>query len=81
MQIACDLQICQNTMAQILVCFDLSPKNFGGVVVERPPRVSELAGSIPGRVIPKPFKKEVMAALIGAQGCGVRITTDLLVLG
>ena len=39
----------------------------GGVVVQCPPRVREVAGSIPGRVIPNTFKEG--AALIGAQGC------------
>ena len=47
-----------------------------GVFVERPPRVREVVGSIPGRVIPKTLKMVVMTALLGAQGCGVIITTD-----
>ena len=52
---------------------------IGGVVVERPPRVREVAGSITGRVIPTTLKTVVMAALLVAQGCGVSITTDCLV--
>ena len=59
----------------------VSQSNFecarlGGVVVERPPRVWEVAGWIPGRVIPKTLKMEVMATILGAQGCGVSIRTD-----
>ena len=34
---------------------------FGGVVVERPPRVREVACSIVDRVIPKTLKMEGMA--------------------
>ena len=51
-------------------------------MVEHPHRVNEVFGLIPVRVIPKTFLKTVvMAALLGAQGCRVNITTDLLVLG
>ena len=45
---------------------------------ERPPRVRVVLGSIPGRVISNTLKMVVMAALLGIQGCGVSITTDLL---
>ena len=52
---------------------------LGGVVVER--RLGcEVSGSMPDRVIPNNLKVVVMAALLGTQGCEVRITTDWLVL-
>ena len=54
---------------------------LSGVVVERPPQEWEVASSIPGGVIPKTLKMVVVAALLGAQGCGVSITTDWLVSG
>ena len=57
------------------------PGRLGVVVVERPPRVREVAGSIPGRVLPKALRKVIMATLLGAQGCGDSITTDWLVSG
>ena len=47
-----------------------------GVMVERPAMIRELAGLIPGRVIPKTLNMIVMAALLGAQCCGLSITTD-----
>ena len=50
-----------------------------GVVVERPPRVWEVASSIPGSVKSKTLKMVVTAALLGAQGFEVSITTDRLV--
>ena len=37
-------------------------------MVEHLPRVREVAGSIPGRVIPNTLKMVVMAALFGALG-------------
>ena len=40
--------------------------------------VREIVGSIPGRVIPNTSKIVVKAALLVAQGCGVRIKSDLL---
>ena len=40
-------------------------------MVERPSLVLEITGSIPGRVIPKTLNIVVMAALLGAQGCGL----------
>ena len=48
---------------------------------ERPPRVLEIAGSNAGRIIQNTLKLLVMAALLGAQGCRVSITTDWLVSG
>ena len=45
---------------------------LGGVVVVRPPRM---------RVIPKTLKMLVRVVLLGAQHCGVSITTDWLVSG
>ena len=43
-------------------------------VVERPLSVREAAGSIPGRVIPKTFKKMVvMASLLDAQDLGLAL--------
>ena len=38
-------------------------------MVERPPRVREVAGLIPGRVTLKTFKMVVMTALLGGQSC------------
>ena len=55
--------------------------SLGGVVVKCPPHLREVAGSIPGWSIPNTLKMVVMAALLGAQGCGVSITTDWLVSG
>ena len=52
-----------------------------GVILERPPWVQEVAGSIPGRFIPKTLKMEVTAALLGTQWCGVGLTTDSLLSG
>ena len=49
---------------------------LGGVVVERPLRMRKVAGSIPCRVIPNTIHTVVMAALLGAQGCGISIMTD-----
>ena len=49
-------------------------------MVDRPSAVREVAGSIPGRIIPKTFKMILMAAFLVAQGCGVSITTVWLVL-
>ena len=54
---------------------------LGGEVIERPPRVRDVVGSIPCRAIPKTFKMEVMAVLFGAEGCGVSITTDYVLSG
>ena len=55
-------------------------------MVERPHRVREVAGgrgrsrevagSILDRVIQKAVKMEIMAALLGEQGCGVSIKTN-----
>ena len=44
--------------------------HLGGVVVELPPGVWEVAGSIPGQVILIPNTSEivVMGALLGTQG-------------
>ena len=42
-----------------------------GVVVVLPCREQEVRESIPGRVIPNNVKIVVMAALLGAQECGV----------
>ena len=53
----------------------------GGIVVERPLQELEVAGSFPGRVLPKTLKIVVMTALLCDQGCGVTITTDWLVSG
>ena len=49
---------------------------LGGVL--RPPRVREVAGLIPGRVIPKTLKMVIVADLLNSQDCGVSITTKLL---
>ena len=46
---------------------------LGGVVVECLPRLRKVAGLITSRVIPNTLKLVVMAALLGVQGCGVRI--------
>ena len=35
------------------------------------PRMREVAGSIPSQAIPKTLKMVVIAALLGAQGCGL----------
>ena len=43
--------------------------------------VREIAGSIPGRIIPNTLKMVLIAALLDAQGFGVSITTDWLVSG
>ena len=51
------------------------------VVIESPPLVLEVEGSNPSRVIPKTLKMLMMAALLGAQGCGASIMTDWLVSG
>ena len=51
------------------------------IVVESPPRVPEVARSIPGRVIQNTLNMVVMAALFGPQGCGVSTTTGWLVSG
>ena len=51
-------------------------ERLSGVVVERPPRVQEAAGSIPGPVIPTTLQMVVMAALLDAQDCELSITTD-----
>ena len=48
---------------------------------DRPPRVREIAGSITCRVLPKTFKKIVVAALLGALVCGVSITADVKING
>ena len=53
---------------------------LGGILVECPPRVREVAGLIPGRAIPTTLTMIVMTALLGAQGCRVGITSDWLVL-
>ena len=58
------------------MCFLELFNGLGGVVVECPPQVQEVVGSIHGQVISKTFKMVVMAALLGTQGCGVSITTD-----
>ena len=50
-------------------------------MVKRPPRVREVAGSIPDRIIANTLQIVVMSALFGAQGCEASITTDLLVSG
>ena len=50
-------------------------------VAERPPQMREVTGSITGWAIPKTLKLVVMATFLGAQGCGVSITTDWLVSG
>ena len=52
-----------------------------GVVVERPPRVREVAGLIPDRFIPTTLTMVVMAALLGSQGFRVSMTTAWLVSG
>ena len=52
--------------------------HVNGVVQERPPRVLEVARSIPGRVVPKSLKMVVKAALLGVQDGGFSITTDWL---
>ena len=44
-------------------------------MVER--KLCAIVGSIPSRVIPHALKMIVMVALIGVQGCGVSIATDL----
>ena len=49
---------------------------LGGVVINCPPGVPKVVGSIPDRVIPKTLKMEIMAAHLGALGSGVIITTD-----
>ena len=59
---------------QIVIIID---HRLGGVAVERPLR--EVAGSIPGRVIPNTLNIVVLAVFFGAQGCAVSITTDWLV--
>ena len=46
-------------------------------MVERPPRVREVVGSIPGRVIPNTLESVVVAALHGAEpvaGLALRLT-------
>ena len=50
-------------------------------MVEHPPQVREVAGSILGWFIPKTLKMVVIAALIDAQVCRVSIMTDWLVTG
>ena len=55
--------------------------HLGGVVVERPRCVQDVAGSFPGRVIPNTIKMIVMGAVFEAQCCWVSITTDWLVSG
>ena len=54
---------------------------LGGEVVKRLSQVPEVAGSILDRVIPNTFKMVVIAAVLGAQCCGVSIPTDWLVSG
>ena len=51
---------------------------LGGEVVERPPRVREVTGSIPGWVIPKTIKMVVIAALLCAEGSGVSINRSVV---
>ena len=55
-------------------CISETSDQLGCKVVERPPRVRDVAGSIPGRVIPMTFKMEVMAALLCAEGLAWRMT-------
>ena len=43
-------------------------------------QVREVVGSIKGRVIPNTLKMVLIASLLGAQGCGVSIATDWLVI-
>ena len=45
---------------------------LGCVVVGLPLRVREVVISIPGRVKPNTLKMVVIAALLGAQGCGIK---------
>ena len=59
----------------------LNKDRLGCVVVERSPRVREIAGLIPDRVKSKTLTNVEMDALLGAQGCGIIITTDWLVSG
>ena len=51
---------------------------LGGEVVERPPRLREVAGSIPGRVILKTSKMVVMAALLGDRVTGLSLLRVLV---
>ena len=50
-----------------------SEHHRGSVVIERPPREWEVAGSISNRVIPNTSKMVVVAALLGALGCGLAL--------
>ena len=51
--------------------------SLGSAMVEHPPMVREVPGSIPGvQVIPKTLKMVVMASLLGAQELRDSITTD-----
>ena len=54
---------------------------LGGVVAERPFRLREFTGSIPGLVITETLNMIVIASLLGDRGRVVSITTDLLVSG
>ena len=44
-------------------------------MVERLPRLQEVAGWIPCQVIPNTLEMVVMATLLGAQGCGAQQLT------
>ena len=73
-------QIRQNAIIVLPFKESFVKKHHCAVVVERRPRVREVAGSIPVRVIPKTITRKC-STLFGGQGCGVRIATDWLVSG
>ena len=57
-----------------------SSENLVCVILERPPRMRQVAGLIPGWVKLKTLKMVVMAAFLGDQVCRVSVTSDWLVL-
>ena len=63
------------TVEQFRASCSYQQPRLGFVVVERLPRVWDIAGSITGRVIANTTKMVVMDALFDAQGCWVSITT------
>ena len=75
-EIHIDLELCW-----LVCCLLKIIDRLGGVMVERPPRLQEVVGSIPVRVIQNTLNIVVMAVLLGAQSCWVSITTDWLVSG
>ena len=60
------------------ICSLCSLYNKTASVVEGPPGVQEVSNSIERLLIPNTLKIVVMASLLGAHGCVVSITTDLL---